>query len=185
MARVEKRVSLGDGHSLCRLSDLDDLVSGGDVAFAKNPEVESRPSARRQQCRHPRLVHPNADAIAGHARLRDLKQPTADLIAITDAHSIVRQSFDCEVLAELSINEVVSFQLLPPIAIRLELIHENCALLAPMAGDVTLPVSVQIQPPHVPPPGRGILPDAGMNSVPLPRDVAWKSDVHGDKKRHS
>src|SRR4051812_11509109 len=101
--RVEKRVDLGDSHALCRLADLHDLVTGDHVALAKNPEVESRPAARGQQCGHPRLVHPNADAIAGDARLRDLKQRAADLIAVTDAHRIVRQSFDCEVLSELSV----------------------------------------------------------------------------------
>src|SRR3954467_13212140 len=178
MGRVEKRVSLGDGHSLCRLSDLDDLVTGGDVAFAKNPEVESRPSARRQQSWHPRLVHPNADAIAGHARLRDLKKRAADLIAIADAHRIVRQSVDGEVFAELSVDEVVSFQLLLPVAIRLELIDEDGALLAPMSGDVALAISVNIEPPHPTASAHGILPDPCMNNTPLPLDVLWTSDVH-------
>ena len=38
MGRVEKRVNVGDGHSLCRLSDLNDLITGGHVAFAKNSD---------------------------------------------------------------------------------------------------------------------------------------------------
>ena len=92
--RVEQRVDLGDGHSLLRLAHLHDFVAGAHLAFLKNAEVESRPSAGRQQCRHPRLVHPNADAIAGHARLRDLEERAADPIAVADAHGIVGQSFD-------------------------------------------------------------------------------------------
>jgi len=107
IGRIEKRVDLCDGHSLLRLSDFDDFVASAHLAFLQDAEVEARPSARRQQCRHPGLVHPNADAIAGNARLSDLKERRADLISVTDAHGIVGQSFDREVLAELSVDEVV------------------------------------------------------------------------------
>jgi hypothetical protein len=64
------------------------------------------------------------------------------LITVADAHSIVRQSFDCEVLPELSINEVGSLELLLPIAIRFDLIDEDGTLLASVTGQVTLTVSV-------------------------------------------
>jgi hypothetical protein len=74
--------------------------------------------------------------------LGNLEQRGADLITVADAHSIVRQSFDCEVLAELSINEVGSLELLLPIAIRFDLIDEDGTLLASVTGQVTLTVSV-------------------------------------------
>src|SRR5207344_1041566 len=124
---------------------LQDCVSGADLAFLQHAEVETWSSARCQQRRHPGLVHPNADAVAGNARLRDLEQCAADLITVADAHGIVGQSFDRKVLAELSVNEVGPPQLILPVTIRVDLIGEDGALLAPVPGQVALTVSVEIQ----------------------------------------
>jgi hypothetical protein len=74
--------------------------------------------------------------------LSNLEQRAANLIAIADAHGIVEQSFDREVLAELSVDKVGSLQLPLPIAIRFELVDENGSLLTPVAGQVALTVSV-------------------------------------------
>src|SRR3954468_10247633 len=176
--RVEQRIDLGNGHSLWGFCHLYDLVARAHVTFAKNAEVKSRPSAGRQQRWHPSLVHPNADPIAGHAGLCDLNEGAADLITIADAHRIVRQPVDREVFAELSVDEVVSVQLLLPVAVRLELIDEDGALLAPMPGDVALAISVNIEPPHPTASAHGILPDPCMNNTALPLDVLWTSGVH-------
>jgi hypothetical protein len=142
IGQIEKRVDLCDGHSLVRLSHFHDFVAGAHLAFPEDAEVESRPSAGCQQCRHPRLIHPNANAIAGNARLSDLEQCAADLITVADANGIVGQSFDREVLAELSVDEVGPLQLLLPVAIRFDLVDEGCPLLTPVAGQVALTVSV-------------------------------------------
>ena len=99
---IEQRIDLGDGHALPGLADLHDLVAGADLALAQDAEIESRPAARRQQRRHPRLVGANAEPIAGHARLGDLEQRAADLIAVTDANGIVGQILDGEILSELA-----------------------------------------------------------------------------------
>ena len=178
IGRIEERVDLCDGHSLLRLSHLHDFVAGAHLAFLQDAEVEPGPSAGCQQCRHPGLVHPNADAIAGNARLSDLEQRAADLITVADAHGIVGQSFDREVLAELSVDEVGPLQLLLPIAIRFDLVDEDGALLTPVPGQVALTVSVQIQPADPTAATHRILPDPGVHSAPLPLDVARKSDVH-------
>src|SRR5215813_6034844 len=106
IGQVEERVDLRNGHSLLGLSHHHDFVSGTNVAFLQDAEVEPRPCAGRQQCRHPRLVHPNANAIAGDARLSYLEKCAADLITVADAHSVVRQSVDREVLSELPVYEV-------------------------------------------------------------------------------
>src|SRR5256884_8249950 len=118
--RIKECVDLCDRHSLVRLSHLHDLVTGSHFAFLQNAEVEPGPSAGCQQCRHPGFVHPNADAIACDTRLSDLEMCGADLITVADAHGIVGQSFDREVLAELSVDEVSPLQLLLPIAIRFD-----------------------------------------------------------------
>src|SRR5262249_43816135 len=124
------------------------------------------------------LVHPNADAIAGHAWLRDLEQGAADSISVADANDVIRQSLDRQVLAELSVDEVGPVQLVLPVAIRFNLVDEDGPLLAAVAGQVALAVSVQIQPADPSAASHLTLPDPGVNSAPLPRDVAWKSDVH-------
>src|SRR5215467_884256 len=128
--RIQQRVDLCDSHSLLRLSHLYDFVAGAHLAFPQDAEVEPRPSGGCQQSRHPCLVHPNADAITSNARLGNLEQRGADLITVADAHSIVGQAFNGEVLAELSVNEIGSLQLPLPIAIRLDLVNEHGALLA-------------------------------------------------------
>src|SRR4029077_2325352 len=108
--RIEQCVDLCDRHSLVRLSHLHNFVASTHLAFPQDAEVEPRPSARCQQSRHPWLVHPDADTIASNARLGDLELRAADLITIANAHGIIGQSFDCEVLAELSTDKVGSLQ---------------------------------------------------------------------------
>src|SRR5204862_7716429 len=140
------------------LSHLAAFVAGAHLAFLRDAEVEPRTSAGRQQCRHPRLVHPNANAIAGNAGLSDLEHCAADLITVADANGIVGQSFDREVLAELSVNEVGPPQLLLPVTIRFDLVGEDGALLAPVPGQVALTVSVQIQSSNAAAASHGVLP---------------------------
>ena len=178
IGRVEERVDLCDGHSLVRLTHFHDFVAGTDIAFLQDAEIEPRPAAGCQQCRHPRLVHPNADAIAGNAGLSDLEQCAADLITVADANGIVGQSFDREVLAELSVSEVGPLQLLLPVAIRFDLVDEGGSLLTAVAGHVALTVSVQIQSADATAATHRIFPDPGVYRTTLPLYVARKSDVH-------
>src|SRR5262249_23463511 len=141
-------------------------------------------SARRQQRRHVGFVHPDADAVAGHARLRDLEPRAADLVPVPDAHEVVGQAFDREVLTKLSVHEVGSLQLLLPEAIRLDLVDEDGTLLTPVPGHVTLTVAVEIQLADTTAAPHGALPDRGVHRPPLPLDVAWKSDVHREDSSH-
>ncbi len=110
--------------------------------------------------------------------MSDLEQRVADLITVADANGIVGQSFDGEVLAELSVDGVGSRQLLLPIAIRFDLIDEDGSLLTAVAAQVALTVSFQIQPADPTAAMHRIFPDPGMYSATLPLDVARKSDVH-------
>jgi hypothetical protein len=76
--------------------------------------------------------------------LSNLKDCPTDLITVTDAHGIVRQSFDREILAELSVGEITPSQVLLPVAIRFDLIDENSSLLAPVSRQIALAVSIEI-----------------------------------------
>ena len=182
--RIEQGVDLRHGHPLVRLCHLHDLVAGADFAFLQDAEVESRPSAGGEQRRHAPFVHANADAIAGDTRLRHLEQGAADPIPIADADGIVGQSFDREVLAELSVDEVGPLQLLLPVAVRLDLIDEDRALLAAVAGQVALPVAIEIQPADATATSHRILPDRGVHRAAPPRDVARESDVYREQSSH-
>jgi hypothetical protein len=53
------------------------------------------------------LVHAEAEAIAGDARLADFEERRRS-VAIADADVVVGESFDGEVLTELPLGEVVS-----------------------------------------------------------------------------
>jgi len=74
--------------------------------------------------------------------LSDLEERAANPITVADAHGIVGQSFDGEVLAELSVDEIGPLQLLLPITIRFNLVDEDRALLTPVPGQVALTISI-------------------------------------------
>ncbi len=110
--------------------------------------------------------------------MRYFEQRAANLVTVADAHGIIGQSFDREVLAELPVNEAGPVQVLLPVAIRFDLVDEDGALLPAVPGQVALAVSVQIQPANPAAATHRILPDSGVHRATLPRDIAWKSDVH-------
>src|SRR4029077_10182311 len=141
------------------------------LTFPEDTEVEPRPAAGCQQCRHPWLVPSNADAIAGNARLSDLEQCAADLIAVTDAPGIVGQSLDREVLTELSVDEIGPLQLLLPVVIRFDLVDEDGSLLTPVAVQGALTVSVQIQSSDPTAAPHRVFPDPRVYDATLPVDV--------------
>src|SRR5262249_4822701 len=138
-------VDLGDGHALRRLSHLHDLVARLDLAFLEYAKIEPRSPARGQQRWHPRLVHANAHAVAGDARLCHFEERAADAITVADADAIVGQPFEREVFAELAVDEVFSLQLRLPVAIRFDLVDEDRALLAAVSREVALTVAVEVQ----------------------------------------
>src|SRR5262249_54019145 len=97
---------------------------------------------------------------------------------------VVRQSFDGEVLAELTVREVAASQLLLPVPIGLDLVGEDRALLAAVAAEVTLPVALDVESPDAATTRDRILPDAGVHGPPAPFDVARQTDVDGEQTSH-
>jgi hypothetical protein len=65
-----------------------------------------------------------------------------------------------------------------PVTIRFDLVDEDGALLTPVPGQVTLTVSVQIQPADPTAATHWILPDRSVHGATLPLDIARKSDIH-------
>ena len=134
-----------------------------------------------EQRRHPGLVQADADAKAGHARLRDLEDRVADLVAVADANLVVSEPLHGEVLAELAVDEVVSLQLLLPVAIRLDLVDEHRAVLAAVGGSIGLVVAVDVDAPDHAPAVDWLFPDRGADGLALPGNVAGSADVEGQQ----
>ena len=65
-----------------------------------------------EQRRYPRVFHADPDPVAGHPRLGDLQRRGADPVAVADAHHVVGEALDREVLPELPVDESVPAQLL-------------------------------------------------------------------------
>src|SRR5215469_15617502 len=139
---------------------------------------------RDKQCRHLRLVHADADPIAGNARLRHFEQRIADPVMIADAHFGIRQSLDCKILSELAIGKVVSTELVLPITIRFDLVDKDGPMFAAMTRQISLAVSIDVEPPHHPPALDRCLPDGGVDGFPLPFDVAWQADIYRKQAGH-
>src|SRR5512133_394639 len=175
---VEKRIDLRDRHSLVSFPYLEDFVAGSYCTLLEDTEVEPRPSAGCQQCGHPGLIHPDANAIAGYARLSDLEDGIADLIAVPDAHGIVRQSVNREVFPELSVDEVRPIQLLLPMSVGFDLVDIDGTLLTAVPCQVSLTVPLEIQSADTTSAMHRILPDSGVHSATLPLDAARKPDVN-------
>jgi hypothetical protein len=139
---------------------------------------------RDQECRHLRVVHPYTDAIAGDSRLRHFKQRAADPVAISDADLVIGKAIDCQVLAELTILEVVTLEVRLPVAIGVELIDHHSTVLSAVTRDVALTITVEIETARNHPACYGPLPDSGADHFALPFDIGWKADVQRNKPTH-
>ncbi len=178
---VEQCVDGRNRHPLTPGRDLDDVVAGLHRTFFEDPEVEAGATVTGEQRRHARLVHANTDPVARHPRLRDLEQRRADAVTVADAHLVVGEPVDREVLTELAEDEVVPVELLAPITVRVELIHVHGALLAAVAREIALAVAVDVQPSDQTRTLHWFLPDPREDGPPLPADLSWHPDVDRHK----
>ena len=75
--------------------------------------------------------------------------------------------------------------MLTPVLVGLGLVDHDRALLAAVSAQVALPVAVEVQPARHHRSGNRLFPDAGVHRLPVPRDVAWQADVHGQEHGHA
>src|SRR5262249_35813947 len=129
----------------------------------------------------PLVVHPDADAVAGNARLRDLEDRAADPVPVADADLVVGKTLDREVLPELAVDEIVPTKLVFPVAVGVDLVDEDGALLAAVAGAIALTVALDVQRADVPRAGDGVFVDARDDRLPLPGHLLRHADV--DRKQ--
>jgi hypothetical protein len=175
--QIQQAIDLGHRHFLRTALEAFDRVAGSDFLLLEYPEVETRPAVCDEQRGHARLVHPDAEAIARDPRLADLEQRRADLVAVTDADLVVRETLHGEVLAELPVGEIVAAEKLLPVAIGLDLVDEHRAVDATVPLQVALAIAVDVKAADRPATADGVLPDAGVDSSPLPANVPGRADV--------
>ena len=132
--QVEERVHFGNRHLFRPGGELEDLVPCPHHSFLEDAEVETRAVMGDKQRGNPRVVHADPYPVAGDARLADFEEGGADLVAVADANLVVAEPLDGEVLAELSVDEVVSSELALPVAIRIDLVDEDGTLLTAVSS---------------------------------------------------
>ena len=185
MARqVEQRVHLGDRHLLGSRGELDDPVSRLHLALFEHAEVEPRTAVGDEESGNPRVVHADPDAVTGHARLGHLEARAADPVTVTDAHLLVGEPFDGEVLAELPVREVVPSQLVLPMSVGVDLVDEHRSLLTAVPRQIALTVALDVEPGDAAAAGDRVLEHAGEDGPPLPRDVLRHADVDRQQPPH-
>jgi hypothetical protein len=176
--QIKQSINFLDSDMLRAVGNLHDLVARADLPFFKDTAIKARSLMRDQECSHLRVVHPYTDAIAGDARLRYFKQRAADSVAISDADLVIGEAIDCQVLAELTILEVVTLELCLPVTIGVELIDHHSTVLSAVTCDVALTITVEIETARHHPACYGPLPDGGVDHFALPFEIGWKTDVH-------
>jgi ABC transporter transmembrane region len=144
--QVRQRVDLSDGHPFWPGADLDDLLPCLDLAFGEYAAIKAWSSVRHEQSRHARLADTHSDAIAGDSRLGDLEYGLADLVAIADAHLVIGQPVDREVLPEGARLQVVALQFRRPVVVGRQLVHQHRTVFSSVAAEVTLAVAVDVEP---------------------------------------
>ena len=103
---------------------------------------------RYEQCRHPRFIHANTDAVARYARLRYFKFSTTDAVSIADAHLVIKKSIDCEVFPELAEGKIVAGEKALPVMVRIHLVDEYGAVLPSVTRQIGLRIAIDIQLAH-------------------------------------
>jgi hypothetical protein len=103
---------------------------------------------------------------------------------IANAHFSIREARDRKILSKLTIGKVVSTELALPITIRFDLVDKDCPVFAAMPRQISLAVSIDVEPSGHSTALNRRLPDGGVDGFPLPLDVAWQAHIDREQKRH-
>ncbi len=176
--QVEERIDVCDGQVFGAIGDLHNFVAGSDLTLLQNTEIKSGPVMCDKKGRHTRLVHANANPVAGYAWLRDLKHRATDAIAVSDADFIVEKIFDSEIFSELPEGEICAAKLLLPVVIGIHLIDEHRPVLSTMTNQICLLIAIDIELADHSPPLNREFPDRCSDSFSVPRNCTRPSDIY-------
>src|SRR5579862_6513035 len=176
--QIKEGVNLGHAEPLWTISDFYDVVARPNFSFLQHAEVESWSVMFHEQSRHPRFIHANADAVAGHTRLRHFKNCVTNAVAIPNADLVIGKPFNSEVFSELAEDEIFASKQTFPVLIGASLINKNGALLPTMTSQIALRIAIDIERPHHSSPLDWTFPNRGADNFPVPCHVAWKTDIY-------
>src|SRR5215469_14846012 len=146
--QIQEGVNLGHTGSLRTVSNFYDVIAGINLSLLQHTKVKSWSVMCHEQSWHPRLIHADADAVAGYARLSHFKYCVANTVAIADAHLVIRKSLDREVFAELAKIKIIAAQKTLPIMVGVHLINKNGTVLPAVTSEIALPITVDIELAH-------------------------------------
>ena len=137
-----------------------------------------------KKIRHFRLVEPKTNTKAGDPWLGDLEFGVPDAVAVADTHFGVGEAGNGEVLPEVARSQIVAIQIGLPEVVRLGLIHHDCALFPAVAAQVTLAVTVDVEPAHHDRALDGGLPNPGVDGFIAPLHVLGHAHIDRNKGAH-
>ncbi len=176
--QIQEGVNLGHTDSLWTVSNFYNVVARPDFSFLQHAKVESWSVMCYEQGRHLRFVHANADTVARYAGLCYFKRRITNAVAIANADLAIGKSLNREVFSELAKDEVTTCENALPVVIGVHLIYKNGTLLPTMTNKIALCIANNIELAHHLSSLNGIFPDRGMDSLTLPRHVAWNTDIY-------
>src|SRR5579871_548520 len=176
--QIQHGINLGDRGSLWAVSNFFDLVSGPNLSLLQHAEVKPGSVMSNEEGWHPRLIHPNSDTVASYARLGDFKYCAANAISIANTDLTIREPLDGKIFSELAETKIIAPQEALPIMVRIHLVDEHRTLLAAVAREIPLPVSIDIELTNETPPLNRTFPDRRTDSLTVPSHVAGKADIY-------
>jgi hypothetical protein len=84
----------------------------------------------------------------------------------------------------LSEGEVAAAELALPVSIGIDLVDEDGPVLAAVSGEISLCVAVDVEPPDHAPALNRFFPDACVDRLSAPRNIARETHIYRKEARH-
>src|SRR5579864_1174974 len=157
--QIQQGVNIGHTDSLWTVSNFYDVIACTNFSLLQHAKIKSWSVMRYEQRWHSRFIHADADAVAGHARLRYFKYRITNAVSIADADLVIKESLDGEVFSELAESKIVAAQEALPVMVRIHLVDEYGAVLSAVTGEICLRITIDIEFAHHSPPRNRRFPD--------------------------
>src|ERR1019366_2859251 len=123
-----------------------DIVSRVNEPLFENRKIDSGTAAGEKSLHDVVAAKPNAELIAGKARLGDLKEGFADPVMVADARDVFAEYFGREIFAEHAPRQFHLRKFLPPENVVLRGIRVAGFVLPAVNFEVRLAVAIEIEP---------------------------------------
>jgi hypothetical protein len=183
--QVQETINAGHRHALGAIGDFHDVIARPNFSFLQHAKVKPWSVMCYEQGRHTRLIHADAHAVAGHARLRYFQYGTTDTVLIADAHLVIRKSLDGEVFSELTESKIPAAQKALPVMVGVHLVDKYGTVFPSVTGEIALRITINIELAHRSPSCNRKFPHCGSDSFTVPCHVAGKADIYGKQSRHA